>query len=202
MTTKLKEKLRHHFILCCWITMVSWNFLGRDIGVNLPTLLNAIVSELPPDASTMLRIGMTNPPFILEHLKDIAEVLCHPCVYSFLHVPVQSGSDAVLSVSSNTSIFLQENWHHFLLLIMFSFFFLFIFFPSKNWCYKCEVHQLLMPRFPVHVAFSSKWLLTTLISQAMNREYTVSEFRTVVDTLTELVPGMQIATDIICGFPG
>jgi threonylcarbamoyladenosine tRNA methylthiotransferase CDKAL1 len=30
----------------------------------------------------------------------------------------------------------------------------------------------------------------------------VSEFRTVVDTLTELVPGMQIATDIICGFPG
>lgn len=41
-----------------------------------------------------------------------------------------------------------------------------------------------------------------LLSQAMNREYTVSEFRTVVDTLTELVPGMQIATDIICGFPG
>lgn len=41
-----------------------------------------------------------------------------------------------------------------------------------------------------------------LLSQAMNREYTVTEFRTVVDTLTELVPGMQIATDIICGFPG
>lgn len=40
------------------------------------------------------------------------------------------------------------------------------------------------------------------LSQAMNREYTVSEFKTVVDTLTELVPGMQIATDIICGFPG
>ena len=39
-------------------------------------------------------------------------------------------------------------------------------------------------------------------SQAMNREYTVSEFRMVVDTLCELVPGMQIATDIICGFPG
>lgn len=36
----------------------------------------------------------------------------------------------------------------------------------------------------------------------MNREYTVSDFRTVVDTLTALVPGMQIATDIICGFPG
>lgn len=47
----------------------------------------------------MLRIGMTNPPYILEHLKEIAEVLNHPCVYSFLHVPVQSGSDAVLTVS-------------------------------------------------------------------------------------------------------
>lgn len=41
-----------------------------------------------------------------------------------------------------------------------------------------------------------------IFSQAMNREYTESEFRTVVDTLIELVPGMQIATDIICGFPG
>ncbi|KAK2433222.1 CDK5RAP1 protein [Trifolium repens] len=117
-----------------WLSSEDTGAYGRDIGVNLPTLLNALVAELPADASTMLRIGMTNPPFILEHLKEIAEVLRHPCVYSFLHVPVQSGSDAILT--------------------------------------------------------------------AMNREYTVSEFRTVVDTLTELVPGMQIATDIICGFPG
>ncbi|CAF2064250.1 unnamed protein product, partial [Brassica napus] len=43
-----------------------------DIGVNLPILLNVIVKELPSDQSTMLRIGMTNPPFILEHLKEIA----------------------------------------------------------------------------------------------------------------------------------
>ncbi|KAK8934430.1 hypothetical protein KSP39_PZI014568 [Platanthera zijinensis] len=107
---------------------------SRDIGVNLPILLNALIAELPADRSTMLRIGMTNPPFILEHLEEIAKVLRHPCVYAFLHVPVQSGSDAVLD--------------------------------------------------------------------AMNREYTVSDFRTVVDTLIRLVPDMQIATDIICGFPG
>jgi len=77
-----------------WLAKIS----GRDISTNLPNLLNAIVAELPVDQSTMLRIGMTNPPFILEHLKEIAAVLCHPCVYSFLHVPVQSGSDAVLTV--------------------------------------------------------------------------------------------------------
>ncbi|KAJ8769904.1 hypothetical protein K2173_008986 [Erythroxylum novogranatense] len=117
-----------------WLSSEDTGAYGRDIGVNLPKLLNLIVAALPSDASTMLRIGMTNPPFILEHLNEIAEVLRHPCVYSFLHVPVQSGSDAILS--------------------------------------------------------------------AMNREYTVGQFRTVVDTLTDLVPGMQIATDIICGFPG
>lgn len=117
-----------------WLSSEDTGAYGRDIGVNLPILLNAIVAQLPLNGSTMLRIGMTNPPYILEHLKEIADVLCHPCVYSFLHVPVQSGSDSVLS--------------------------------------------------------------------AMNREYTVGEFRKVVDTLMELVPGMQIATDIICGFPG
>ncbi|KAL1564817.1 tRNA (N(6)-L-threonylcarbamoyladenosine(37)-C(2))-methylthiotransferase [Salvia divinorum] len=117
-----------------WLSSEDTGAYGRDIGANLPILLNALVAELPSDGSTMLRIGMTNPPYILEHLKEIAEVLRRPCVYSFLHVPVQSGSDAILST--------------------------------------------------------------------MNREYTVGEFRKVVDTLIELVPGMQIATDIICGFPG
>ncbi|PIN00797.1 putative Fe-S oxidoreductase [Handroanthus impetiginosus] len=117
-----------------WLSSEDTGAYGRDIGVNLPILLNSLVAELPSDGSTMLRIGMTNPPYILEHLKQIAEVLRHPCVYSFLHVPVQSGSDTILT--------------------------------------------------------------------AMNREYTVSEFKKVVDTLIELVPGMQIATDIICGFPG
>jgi len=92
------------------------------------------VAELPPDRNTMLRIGMTNPPYILEHLEEIANILLHPCVYSFLHVPVQSGSDSVLN--------------------------------------------------------------------AMKREYTISEFKLVVDTLMQLVPDMQIATDVICGFPG
>lgn len=33
--------------------------------------------------------------------------------------------------------------------------------------------------------------------QAMNPEYTVGDFGTAVDTLTEMVPGMQIATDIM-----
>ena len=39
---------------------------------------------------------MTNPPYILEHLDSIAEIMMYDNVYSFLHVPVQSGSDEVL----------------------------------------------------------------------------------------------------------
>ena len=37
----------------------------------------------------MLRVGMTNPPYIMEHLDAIAECLKHPNVFAFLHVPVQ-----------------------------------------------------------------------------------------------------------------
>lgn len=62
------------------------------------------------------------------------QALNHPSVYTFLHVPVQSGSNAVLG--------------------------------------------------------------------AMKREYTIEEFCQVADTLHAAVPGLQLATDIICGFPG
>ena len=36
----------------------------------------------------------------------------------------------------------------------------------------------------------------------MNREYTAAQFRECADTLLALVPGVQLATDVICGFPG
>ena len=35
----------------------------------------------------------------------------------------------------------------------------------------------------------------------MRREYTVEDFSHVVDFLRSRVPGISIATDIICGFP-
>lgn len=37
----------------------------------------------------MFRLGMTNPPYILDSLPAIAEFLRQPYVYSFIHVPVQ-----------------------------------------------------------------------------------------------------------------
>lgn len=50
---------------------------------------------IPEDC--MMRLGMTNPPYILDYLEDIAQILNHPRVYSFLHIPVQAASDAVLA---------------------------------------------------------------------------------------------------------
>ena len=44
----------------------------------------------------MLRIGMTNPPYILDHLPTIAKFLNHPRVFAFMHIPVQSGNNKVL----------------------------------------------------------------------------------------------------------
>ena len=49
---------------------------GRDIGTNIVELLNAVVKTIPEGC--MMRIGMTNPPYILEHLDGIAKILNHP----------------------------------------------------------------------------------------------------------------------------
>ncbi|XP_028908614.1 threonylcarbamoyladenosine tRNA methylthiotransferase isoform X1 [Ornithorhynchus anatinus] len=115
-----------------WLTSEDTGAYGRDIGTDLPTLLWKLVEVIPEGA--MLRLGMTNPPYILEHLEAMAKILSHPRVYAFLHIPVQSASDSVL--------------------------------------------------------------------MGMKREYCVADFKRVVDFLKEKVPGITIATDIICGFPG
>jgi threonylcarbamoyladenosine tRNA methylthiotransferase CDKAL1 len=114
-----------------WLSSEDTGAYGLDINTNLSELFSSLSHSLP--ANVMLRLGMTNPPFILNQLEAIADILNRPNVYAFLHIPVQSGSNAVL--------------------------------------------------------------------EAMNREYTVEEFRQVVDFLLERVPDLHLSTDIICGFP-
>ena len=77
-----------------WITSEDTGVYGRDIGTNLPNLLVEILKEIPEDV--MIRIGMANPPYILENINNMIKILNHPNVYSFIHIPVQSGSNAVL----------------------------------------------------------------------------------------------------------
>ncbi len=66
---------------------------GMDIGTSLPSLLEGLVS-IPGDFR--LRVGMMNPNHVLSRLDEIIECFCHEKVYSFLHLPVQSGSNRVL----------------------------------------------------------------------------------------------------------
>lgn len=66
---------------------------GFDIGTDLPTILS---SMLRTEGDYRVRIGMMNP----NHLKKIVDGLIRCMdddrVYRFLHIPVQSGSNAVL----------------------------------------------------------------------------------------------------------
>jgi len=87
-----------------WLTSEDTGAYGLDLvdeargikkgDITIVTLLEALVARVPE--GKMLRLGMTNPPYMARHAKKVAEVLAHPCVFEFLHVPVQSGCDEVL----------------------------------------------------------------------------------------------------------
>jgi threonylcarbamoyladenosine tRNA methylthiotransferase CDKAL1 len=66
---------------------------GTDIGTNLALLLEEI-SDLPGPFA--VRVGMMNPATTLPILEDLVAAFRSPRIFSFLHLPVQSGSDAVL----------------------------------------------------------------------------------------------------------
>lgn len=78
-----------------WLSSEDTGAYGIDIGTDIGKLLNALIDVLP-ETGVMLRVGMTNPPYILEHLEVVAATLRHPKVYAFLHVPIQAASNEVL----------------------------------------------------------------------------------------------------------
>ena len=67
---------------------------GSAISENLGTLLHRIVS-IP--GSYRIRIGMMNPRSVKNKIDDIINGMNHSRVYKFLHLPVQSGDDDILS---------------------------------------------------------------------------------------------------------
>eukprot|EP01091_Cochliopodium_minus_P010002 TRINITY_DN2591_c0_g1_i1.p1 TRINITY_DN2591_c0_g1~~TRINITY_DN2591_c0_g1_i1.p1 ORF type:complete len:637 (+),score=189.52 TRINITY_DN2591_c0_g1_i1:48-1958(+) len=76
------------------ITSEDTGAYGIDLGTDIAELLKNMIPLIPDGA--MLRVGMTNPPYIMNHLQAIADHLNQPNVYSFLHIPVQAGSNTVL----------------------------------------------------------------------------------------------------------
>ena len=64
-----------------WMTSEDTGAYGLDMGTDIAQLLKLLVSHIPENV--MLRIGMTNPPYILNHLEAIAQALNHPRVFAF-----------------------------------------------------------------------------------------------------------------------
>ncbi|KEG15604.1 tRNA modification enzyme [Trypanosoma grayi] len=116
-----------------WLASEDTGAYGIDIGTDVVHLMRAVASELE-GTNVMMRVGMSNPPYLLRQVDEFAAILSHPNVYEFVHIPVQSGSNRILD--------------------------------------------------------------------AMQREYTVEEFCECVYRIRSIVPGVTIATDIICAFPG
>ena len=59
-----------------WLSSEDTGAYGRDIGTDIAALLRRMADALPRDGSVMLRLGMTNPPYMLQHLEAVAEVWC------------------------------------------------------------------------------------------------------------------------------
>jgi threonylcarbamoyladenosine tRNA methylthiotransferase CDKAL1 len=77
-----------------WLTSEDTGTYGRDIGYSLPQLMRDLIDVTPE--GVMLKLGMSNPPYFLEYLEEMAAVFNHPRVYKVLHVPVQAAADSVL----------------------------------------------------------------------------------------------------------
>jgi len=77
-----------------WVTSQDNGAFGTEKGkTKLPELLKKII-EIKGDF--IIRIGMTNPTYILESLTELISVMKSEKIFKFLHIPVQSGNNQIL----------------------------------------------------------------------------------------------------------
>ena len=67
---------------------------GRDSGEKLSDLIKEVANL---DGDFRVRVGMMHPKNVLDSVDEIIDAIKHPKVYNFIHLPIQSGSDKVLS---------------------------------------------------------------------------------------------------------
>lgn len=77
-----------------WLTSTDNGCYGLDIGSTLPELIEK-VSQIPREF--MVRVGMMNPMYMPRIREGLLRSFESEKVFKFLHVPVQSGSNTVLS---------------------------------------------------------------------------------------------------------
>ena len=67
---------------------------GRDSGEKLSDLIKEVANL---EGDFRVRVGMMHPKNVLGNVDEIIDAIKHPKVYNFIHLPIQSGSDKVLS---------------------------------------------------------------------------------------------------------
>jgi len=76
-----------------WLTGQDMACYGRDIGLNLVNLLQAVCRI---DGDFFVRVGMMTPNYVLDMLDQLMDAFLDEHVFKFLHLPVQSGDNEVL----------------------------------------------------------------------------------------------------------
>lgn len=76
-----------------WITGQDTCCYGFDRKTNLAQLIKRLV-EIP--GKFMIRIGMGNPRHLPKYLNEFVEIMKHPKVFKFIHIPFQAGNNNVL----------------------------------------------------------------------------------------------------------
>lgn len=76
-----------------WLTGQDAAVYGLDIGTNLSALLSVLVKN---EGDYRIRVGMANPKYLLPQLDELIEVLRDEHLFTFLHIPIQAGSNKVL----------------------------------------------------------------------------------------------------------
>jgi threonylcarbamoyladenosine tRNA methylthiotransferase CDKAL1 len=76
-----------------WVTSQDLGAYGRDVGVNLAGLLEAVVAV---EGDFRVRVGMMTPNLVRDMLGELIEAFRSRKVFKFVHLPVQSGDDGVL----------------------------------------------------------------------------------------------------------
>ena len=76
-----------------WLTGQDTTCYGFDRDTHLAALLARVV-DLP--GRFRVRIGMGSPRHVAPYVDALADLLTHPKIFRFVHLPVQSGSDEVL----------------------------------------------------------------------------------------------------------
>lgn len=99
LLTRVRNSLADPVIRELWITGEDTLAWGRDSGTTFAVLLQEIRKLLETENPThkMLKIGMTDPDSVINQEDSLISFMQCKYVYKFLHLPVQSGSDRILT---------------------------------------------------------------------------------------------------------